>query len=224
MSQEILEQQTAADLPQDYFEHARDEMLAFLPEKADSFLEVGCGGGTFGNLVKAKYNCEYWGIELNPVAARVAETRLDRVFLGGAPETIYALPERRFDCIVFNDVLEHLVDPYKVLREIKKYLNPGGSVVASIPNVRHFETMCKLVFGKTWRYQDAGILDRTHLRFFTEITTREFFEEQGYRIDKMAGINRSTSRFEHLVNLMTLGWLRDTLFLQFGVRAVPQDL
>lgn len=224
MSQEILAQQTAADLPDDYFEHARSEMLDFLPEKAESFLEIGCGGGTFGNLVKQHYDCEYWGIELNPIAAKIAEQRLDRVFLGGAPETIFDIPERQFDCLVFNDVLEHLVDPFQVLRDVKKFLKPGGSIAASIPNVRHFHTMWKLVFHKTWRYEDAGILDRTHLRFFTEITTRELFEEQGYRVDKMAGINKSDSRFEHLMNLMTLGWLRDTLYLQFGVRAIlPGD-
>ncbi|CAM2064263.1 Class I SAM-dependent methyltransferase [Sulfidibacter corallicola] len=221
MSQEAIPQQIS-DKPEMYFEHPRTEMLDFLPAKAKTFLDVGCGAGTFGKQVKDKYDCEYWGIELDPEAAEIARTRLDNVKVGGAPDSLYDLPDGHFDCIIFNDVLEHLVDPYEVLRFIKSKLSPVGVITASIPNVRHFETMWKLVVKKQWRYEDAGILDRTHLRFFTHSSILEMFDEQDYDIEVIEGINKSTSRFERLCNLMTLGWLSDTLYLQYAVRARPR--
>lgn len=209
------------DVPEQYFEFPRTEMLEFLPQNPKTFLEIGCGAGSFGELVKQHHDCEYWGMELDPGAAAYAEQRLDKVFVGTAEEVFAQAPDAYFDCFVANDVLEHLVDPYSLLRQVKKKLKPGGVVTASIPNIRHFETLWNLVVKKDFTYQDAGILDRTHLRFFTESTTRALFEENGYRIDKMHGINRSDSKFERLCNMLSLGALSDTLYLQFAVRAVP---
>jgi 2-polyprenyl-3-methyl-5-hydroxy-6-metoxy-1,4-benzoquinol methylase len=211
-----------SDVPEQYFEFPRTEMLDFLPDSPKTILEIGCGAGSFGQLVKEHHDCEYWGMELDPGAAEIAKQRIDKVFVGQVHETLDQAPDGYFDCFVANDVLEHLVDPYGVLLEVKKKLKPGGAVTASIPNVRHFETMWNLVFKKEWRYQDAGVLDRTHLRFFTESTIRELFTDQGYRVEKMYGINKSDSKFERMCNLLTLGWLKDTLYLQFAVRAVPK--
>lgn len=203
-----------------YFAHARPEMVEMLPATATRILDVGCSSGQFGRLVKdANPQREVWGVELHRDAARRAAEVLDHVIVGEVPTVFDDLPDKHFDCVVFNDVLEHLVDPYHVLAITKDKLSAGGHVVASIPNIREFHTLAKLVFQKRWDYTDAGILDRTHLRFFTESSIRDLFENQGYEIECLRGINRNWRRFPKLINLLTLGVISDTMYLQFACRA-----
>lgn len=104
---------------------------------------------------------------------------VDHFVSGSYPE---ALPPRQFDAIVFNDVLEHLVDPWSALRESKSFLTDGGMVIASIPNVRHYSVIKPLVVSGRFEYQDAGLLDRTHLRFFTFTSSVDLFESTGFRV------------------------------------------
>lgn len=204
-----------------YFEHLRPEMLEFVPNSAQRVLDVGCGSGAFAATIKVRQDCTVWGVEAHPDAARRAVERLDNVIVGQVPDAFDVLANERFDCIVFNDVLEHLVDPYSALQRVKSILLPGGVVVCSIPNVREFDNLRKLVLGKQWRYEDAGILDRTHLRFFTEASIRDMFADGGYHIQKMHGINRTRRRLRRLLNTALFGALSDTLYLQFACRAVP---
>src|SRR5882672_773658 len=105
--------------PAGYHGQARPEMVAFVPAGARRVLDVGCGEGLFGAEVKARRAAEVWGIELDPTAAAVAGKRLDRVLTGDVASAIAELPRGFFDCIVFNDVLEHLVDPRQILTAAK---------------------------------------------------------------------------------------------------------
>jgi len=113
--------------------------------------------------------------------------------------------------------LEHLADPYTVLFNIKTKLNKNGVVVSSIPNVRYYSNLKKLLIDKQWQYEDLGILDKTHLRFFTEKSIKDTFDRLGYEIVKLSGINafNPTWKFK-LLNIITLGNLSDTKFAQFG--------
>jgi 2-polyprenyl-3-methyl-5-hydroxy-6-metoxy-1,4-benzoquinol methylase len=145
-----------------------------------------------------------------------ARSRLDKVIVGGIEEQP-GLPDGYFDCIVFNDVLEHLVDPWTVLRSIKVKLKSGGCVVASIPNVRHFSNLRQLILEKEWRYMDCGVLDRTHLRFFTEKSIRRMFEDCGYNLCSIDGIvERPFPWTLGLLNRILFNSLRDTEYLQFA--------
>ena len=99
------------------------------------------------------------------------------------------LPVGSFDCILFNDVLEHMLAPELALRYARRLLTPGGVVVASIPNIRSFPTLWRLMFHGSWEYQDAGVLDRTHLRFFTKSSMVDMFEREGFALEKVCGIN-----------------------------------
>lgn len=118
------------------------------------------------------------GIEIDPTTAADAAARLDEVIVGRYPDDLPV--DARFDCIVFNDVLEHMADPWSALEATVVHLHPGGTVVASIPNVRNVEVVYPLVTRGTWRYHDQGLLDRTHLRFFTKSSMRDLFEDSGF--------------------------------------------
>ena len=151
---------------------ARPEVQELVSPNARCILDVGCGAGSLGRSLKERQPCEVWGIEIIPEVAEAARQVLDRVYVGDAAAVIPALPNGCFDCIILADVLEHLVEPAKVLSALVGKLAPRGRLVISVPNVRHWSVIRGVLEGR-WEYQDAGSLDRTHLRFFT----RQSFEQ-----------------------------------------------
>jgi 2-polyprenyl-3-methyl-5-hydroxy-6-metoxy-1,4-benzoquinol methylase len=211
----------------DYFECSRPEVLKFFPKGAKRVLDVGCGAGSFGESVKVAQNCEVWGVEPDAESARVASSRLDRAFAGFFGEEI-GLPEGYFNCVCFNDVLEHMVDPAAALKYAKKLLTKDGRILASIPNIRHFPTVWRLAVRGNWDYTERGILDKTHLRFFTANSIVRFFETEGFVIDQMEGINSfadmisGDTRLWKIYRLLSL-WptraLKEMRYLQFVVVA-----
>lgn len=211
-----------------YAASARHEMLPFVPADAHTILDVGCSVGNFGELLKAKRGAEVWGVEADARAAEIASRKLDKV-IHGPFDSDLDLPPAHFDCIVFNDVLEHMVDPYGALEYAKKFLCPQGRVVASIPNVRYFGNMWLLTVHKSWEYVDSGILDRTHLRFFTEKSIRSMFENAGYNIESIIGINGLEVcdayflRKFRILNFLTVNKINDMQWLQFAVVGKPHS-
>lgn len=205
-----------------YYTGARDEMLYFIPDNARSFLDIGCGDGNFGECLKAisRHNI-VWGSELSPDIARIASQKLDHVIVGDISNKVVEIPNNFFDCITFNDSLEHIVDPFSLLEKIKKKLSPKGVIVCSIPNIRYFKALQSLIFDKDWKYVEAGTFDRTHLRFFTHKSIIRMFKEQGYKIEIIQGIHKTKNKKIKRLNKLTLGWLEDTLYLQFALRAKP---
>ncbi len=151
--------------------------------KISRILEVGCSTGFFGALLK-DFGHEVWGIEIDPKTAEVARSRIDKVFTGTIEEFLNDsnLLKLEFDYITFGDVLEHLVNPLDVLKKCKKILSDKGAIVISIPNIAHISIRTMLSTGK-WTYNECGIMDRTHLRFFTKDSLIELFTDAGYCID-----------------------------------------
>ncbi|MCX6147117.1 MAG: class I SAM-dependent methyltransferase [Candidatus Kapabacteria bacterium] len=205
-----------------YYIQTRHEMLKFIPQNAGKILDVGCGEGQFGLQLKQLLNAEVWGMELDEKSAKVAESRIDKVLIGDLTLKIDSLPNEYFDCIIFNDILEHLVDPYNTLLNIKQKLNRDGVVVSSIPNVRYISNLKKLLFDKDWKYEDEGILDKTHLRFFTKKSIIDMFELLGFDIIQMEGINPSKSKNLKLANFLLMGNLEDTKYLQYASVTKPK--
>ena len=213
----------------DYFAEARAEMLPFVPDNCHRLLDVGCGAGAFGASLKQARQIEVWGVELVSSVAEKARTKLDRVITGPfAPET--ELPACAFDCVVFNDVLEHMIAPEQALRFAKTLLTSGGAVLASIPNVRHLPVLWQLGVHGRWEYRDCGLLDKTHLRFFTKSSIRKMFNDEGYALKSILGINpyrgipnasKRVWRTHRVVNALSLGKLTDMKFQQFAVLAIP---
>lgn len=212
---------------ENYFEFARPEILPFVPAACRRVLDVGCGAGTFGQLLKQTRKIEVWGVEPVGSAAAKASPKLDRVINRTFdPET--ELPAGTFDCVVFNDVLEHMTAPDQALRYAKVLLSQGGAVVASIPNIRYLPVLWELLFRARWEYADSGVLDKTHLRFFTKSSIVKMFESQGYSLESICGINAYSAMptagrrlwvpYE-LANALFLGKLSDMKFPQFVVVA-----
>ncbi len=198
-----------------YHTRPRREMLRYLPAGARRVLDVGCGAGVFGASVRER-GCEVWGLELDPEAVREAAGRLDRVLEGDAVDSVAGLPAGRFDCIYLNDILEHLPEPEPLLRALAPKLTPSGRLVTSMPNVRYFPHLWRLVVRGRWDYADEGILDRTHLRFYTRSSMRALLTSCGYVVERCEGINGTGSRRWRLANLLTLGGCAEMRWLQFA--------
>lgn len=166
-----------------YHEQAREEVAALVPREAKRILDVGCGAGVLGRALRERLGVEVRGIEPFAAAAGRARSRLNDVFEGGFfDELPSAWPAP--DCIVFADVLEHMVDPWEAVRRAKGMLAPGGCIVASIPNVRHSTVLSGIWKGR-WDYADCGLLDRTHLRFFTRQNALELFTDEGMVVEAL---------------------------------------
>ena len=148
-----------------YYAGINEHLFRQVPTDAKKILEIGCGYGNFGERVKSlNPGVTYYAIELDPEAAKVAASKLDHVICGNIEST--SLVDGDFDCIIFGDVLEHLYNPLEILGKIRPMLKPSGCVLCSVPNVQHHSILASIL-GGDFQYQDAGLLDRTHVRFFT---------------------------------------------------------
>jgi 2-polyprenyl-3-methyl-5-hydroxy-6-metoxy-1,4-benzoquinol methylase len=195
----------------------RLEMVPFIPAGASTILDVGCSRGRFGEtLRRANPHWRLFGIEPEAAAAAEASPHYESVVNGFFPEDLQT--NQSFDCIVLNDVLEHVVDPWSMLRMAGERLAPGGRIVASIPNVRHFIVVRDLLLRGRWDYADWGVLDRTHLRFFTRKSVEDLFDSADMEIDSLTPINPISLRRASLL----VGRFRDMRYSQFAVVARPR--
>lgn len=203
-----------------YYAHERAEMVPFVPAEAKVILEIGCGGGGFAKLLSKSIDLkEYWGVE--PVTGVTFLDNIQKPVILNLPveEAWQQLPDAYFDCVVMNDVLEHLENTEANLVQARKKLRDGGCLVASIPNVRYIENLIELLIRKDWRYRAEGILDKSHLRFFTQKSIERTFTSVGFRIEIFYGINPNRHWKYVWLNRLLFNAIQDTLSLQFGMRA-----
>lgn len=164
------------DRTPDYFATARQEIRPFLPARVSRLLDLGCGAGATVAMVRAERDVAWaGGIELMADQAQIAARVCDRVWSGDiATLPIEAeIAPRSLDLVLCLDVLEHLVDPWRVVARLSDRLAPGGRLIVSVPNVRNYRFLWRLTTRGDFRYRDFGLLDRTHLRFFTRATAIE---------------------------------------------------
>lgn len=171
-----------------YYRSERREMAQYVPLTTARLLDVGCGAGDFGRFLKGQGVSHVAGVELVERAWTLAQEALDEVVLGNIEQMELPFPDASFDCITFNDVLEHLVNPEAALRKAARCLAPDGVVLMSLPNVRFFQVIQMLGEGR-WSYADAGILDRTHLRFFTANEIPELIAAAGLELLELAPLS-----------------------------------
>lgn len=217
-----------------YFLNSRSEMRDFVPPgRLGRVLEVGCASGRFISTLDAS---ERWGIEPDDAAAQQARSLGVNVLVGTYSQVESSIPDAHFDLIVANDVIEHMSDHEKFLSDVRQKLAPQGCLVGSVPNIRHLSELLKLVFLKDWRYMEDGVLDKTHLRFFTRRSLQRSLVATGYDVERIAGL-RSIFRVDPgippakalanwfiglLAIVATLGYFLDTQFLQYGFRVRPR--
>jgi SAM-dependent methyltransferase len=166
----------------EYYDWVNENLLDLIPRDARLVVEIGCAGGAMGHRYKlANPQARYIGVEYHHEAARIAAYRLDHVVAGDAEQLdaeAIGIAPGTVDCLIYGDVLEHLSDPWTVLRRQAAWLRPGGMALACIPNVQHWSVLMELLQGK-WEYRPHGLLDRTHLHFFTLDSIRDLFVAAG---------------------------------------------
>ena len=177
------------DKSTDYFGQARTDIQDLLPDNTPKVLEIGCGAGATMQWLRSIRRINHaTGIELLPEVACVAEAVFDKVIVGNIESIDLQAPFGGFDMIIALDVLEHLVDPWKVVRLCNELLKPGGFMIVSIPNISHYSISFPLVLRGSWNYKMDGLLDRTHLRFFVAQTSVDLMTSSGLVVEKVERI------------------------------------
>jgi 2-polyprenyl-3-methyl-5-hydroxy-6-metoxy-1,4-benzoquinol methylase len=172
----------SSDKPRSYFAQARPELVAQLPARLGRVLDVGCGSGGVGRAIRDR-TAFLAGIELDAEAAAEAREVYDQV-LHGRVEDVLEAADGPFDAILAYDLLEHLVDPEKVLGRLHGVAAPGALLHVSVPNARHWTLVRDLVVRGTFGYTESGHRDRTHLRWLTRRDLADLLEESGWHVDR----------------------------------------
>jgi SAM-dependent methyltransferase len=205
--------------PAPYFQGAREDYVAELPDSESAqILELGCSEGGTGALALSKGKCaRYVGIELDPAAAEKARPRLSEVLVGNIETMELPFEPETFDALILSEVLEHLVDPWEVVARLSRLLRPGGLVFASSPNVSHYKIIRELFRGR-WELTEFGVMDRTHLRWFTPDSFAALFRGAGFEIEEVrpvAPLKGKSKRY----NRLTLGRFPHLFMVQTSIRA-----
>lgn len=168
-----------------YYTGTRPDVYALVPKTCRRVLEIGCGAGHFRDNFDTEV--EYWGVEPVSSAAKEAMGRLTQVLVGTLDDVCTQIPDHYFDLVVCNDVIEHIFDTNKAMETIKNKMAAGGRLVGSLPNVRSVWVLLELIFARDWKYRDSGVLDNTHVRFFTFKSARRMLTENGFEIEILKG-------------------------------------
>lgn len=170
------------DIPREE-NHAANKVFKWI-KPGSIVLEIGCASGIQSRVLNVDMNCEVTGIEIDKIAAEDARPYCKKLIIGDISKIDLALElkEKTFDFILFIDVLEHLTDPCSTLKKVIPYLKPGGQLIASIPNIAHAAICWELAHGR-FDYKKYGLLDNTHVRFFTKKSMAKLLEDSGYKIE-----------------------------------------
>jgi 2-polyprenyl-3-methyl-5-hydroxy-6-metoxy-1,4-benzoquinol methylase len=211
-----------------------EEVLRMIPPKSKKLIDVGCSSGALAReYKKINADCHYIGLDIVESYARLATRFCDEIIVADIEKqnNHFFDTNKDCDCWIFADTLEHLVDPWLVLKKVRQIIPVNGHIVACIPNAQNWSVVANLAVGN-FRYQDSGLLDKTHLRWFTRETIIELFDEAGFAIE--AGNVRVFEDPNNIPFLPIIGEIakflgvngevamKDSIPFQYVVRAVPK--
>jgi|MudIll2142460700_1097286.scaffolds.fasta_scaffold102134_2 SAM-dependent methyltransferase len=207
-----------------YYKNVRSEIVSLLPENIKRTLEIGCGEGNTLVFLKQSRGC-LWaaGVEVSPQAADIARGKVDLMLEGNFEAMELPINKGSLDLILCLDVLEHLIDPWTAVRRLHQLLVRGGVMIASIPNVRSFRVLAPLLFRGEWQYAQGGILDKTHLRFFTRQSAIELLESSGLNVDLVDATGLEKGRKTTIANALTFSIFKPFFEHQYLIRARRVD-
>jgi 2-polyprenyl-3-methyl-5-hydroxy-6-metoxy-1,4-benzoquinol methylase len=213
--------------PANYFNNSRMDLIEMIDKAPGSILEIGCGNGETCRTIKQLYPfCKTTGIDIDEESIKKSSDIFDKAIKADIEEvelSALGIEEESFDYILYGDVLEHLKDPWTVIKKHKRYLKKDGRILASIPNIRHQAVLLPLLYG-AWTYRNEGILDSTHLRFFTLREIKRMFRSAGLYIYEIKGnpdIKPADLKIPE--NLMNVSFQLEDLTLQnIPVDEVPE--
>jgi len=211
-----------ADKTQEYFAGIRRDIIDRLSvDRQRRILEIGCGDGSTGAYAKNTGKCGvYVGVELFPAAAKAAERVIDKVHVGNIEDMELPYPDAYFNVLIASEILEHLVNPWQVLRRLHPKMKTKGRVYASSPNIAHHSTLRMLLNGR-WDLKASGRMDRTHLRWFTPKSYSEMFEQAGYSVLSVEPIVQPGFR-ARIIDLLTLKRFSHLFMSQILIVAVAR--
>lgn len=211
--------------PDGYYRDQRECLFSFVCEGPNRILDAGCGEGRMGAALKAAGKAgEVIGIERCEPIAEIARQHIDQVICADLESLELPFAAEYFDYIIFGDVLEHLVNPWGVVESLARHLRPGGRMIASIPNVRHWRVVFPLVLRGQWRYGPDGVLDDTHLRFFTRKTVVNLFASNALVLNRVLPEFRLMPRSKsNRLNRFTCSLFEDFLAMRYVVDVVKKE-
>lgn len=202
-----------------YFDRARVDFVFRMPaDPTASVLEIGCGTGATGALaLKRGRASRYVGVELFEGAAASAREVLSEVIVGDVETLEFDWQPASFDVLVMSEVLEHLREPWAVLEKVRRFIRPGGLVLASSPNVSHWRVIRELAAGR-FQLADQGVFDRTHMRWFTPESFAGMFERAGFTVDRVRPVTPFSSR-TRVLSMLTGGRYDHLFMTQISIEA-----
>ena len=200
-----------------YYELSRPEIARIIVGEPKKILEIGCAAGNFKNNIG--WDCDYHGVDPSADAIEKAARKGITTYHGTYDTVKNKLPDHYFDLIIANDVIEHMECPSTFLKSIRDKLAENGYIIGSVPNVRYITNLWNLLLKRDWLYTEAGVLDNTHLRFFTPKSIARTLTEAGFSIDylKPSGPVRYTT-IKKLLYPFVFPIGIDTLYMQIAFR------
>ncbi|MDA8324629.1 MAG: class I SAM-dependent methyltransferase [Nitrospiraceae bacterium] len=208
--------------PEGYFRNCRQSLIDLIPGKGGGrILEIGAGcGNTLIEAKKRGIGRIIVGIDLVPVEnSNQSHHEMDRFIIGDIEEMELDFEDGYFDVIICGDVLEHLVDPWRTVGRLARYLEKGGHFIASIPNLREINTLASIIFKGEFRYAESGIMDKAHLRFFCRRNIMEMFEQNGLKVISLSSNFDIEKSGRKLLSNLTFGLFYDFFASQYNVVA-----
>ncbi len=208
----------------EYYREWRPGLLEIVRGAPGRVLEIGCASGQTLVYFKTRGANFVAGVEIVPEVARISESRkeIDRVLVGNIEKIDLGQLGEDFDLIIASHVLEHLVDPWLTLKKLKEKLKPEGQLIGALPNLRHFSVTFPLLVRGHWQYTESGLLDWTHLRFFTRQTIQELLNTTGFQIDKINPELRGPK--SRVFNKLTLALFQSFLTYSYNFSAFKPGL